>query len=74
LNIKGLFPIDIHNNFVETLALEAVVYSTMTKYLRTRSFRENEGDGIQDQESSIREVAAAILKAFADEPFLQCEN
>jgi hypothetical protein len=46
----------------------------MTKYLRAWSFRENEGDGIQDQESSIREVAAAILKALADEPFLQCEN
>jgi hypothetical protein len=55
---------------METLGLEAMTYSTVTKYHRARSFHApSEMDRVQDQELSIREFDADILKTLTDKHF-----
>jgi hypothetical protein len=67
---KGLSAIVGQRDLVETLVPEAAAYSSVTRCLRTPSFRaENEEQEIQGEETLIGEIKEAILKVFSDIPF-----
>jgi hypothetical protein len=72
---KGLSATAIHRDLEETLGPEAIAYSTVTKCLRTLSFRgKTEEEEIGNHDQSLDEARQATLKGLADEPCFQCAN
>jgi hypothetical protein len=68
--MKGLSAVDIHRDLTETLDINAVSYSTVTRYIRMTSCTDlTDVDEIHSGPKSINETDEAILKALADEPF-----
>jgi hypothetical protein len=70
LQIKGMGLDTAHEDLVRTLGKEAVVYSTVTKYVRNARFApETEAAMLEPAEGRHGPVDEAILAALGEYPF-----
>lgn len=70
LHKKGLSSEQVHSELVQVLGTEAVAYSTVTKYIRSSSFKAIRDESIsEDSDDETNLIDDAILQALEDEPF-----
>jgi hypothetical protein len=75
LSLKGLSLLEIYNNLTETLDIQVVIYSTLTRYPHITSFTDPiEVNRNPDRLGSFPEIDDTNLNTLADESFSSLRN